>query len=129
MANFYGNCRSNYFAVKDEDTFKAWIAQYEVTLITRGNLFGFVSDDESGGVPHRCDDDDAIDIDSEIAAHLADDQVCVIMASGAEAARYIAGSAIAIHANGESFSINLSDIYTRVAEEFGEAAQFTVAEY
>ncbi|PPQ35575.1 hypothetical protein SAMN06265338_12622 [Rhodoblastus acidophilus] len=129
MANYYGDCRSNYFAVKNEAAFKAWIAQYAVKLITHGALFGFVSDDQSGGVPRRFEDDDAIDIDSEIAQHLADNQVCVIMEAGAEAARYISGSAIAIHANGESFSINLSDIYAQVAEEFGDDAECTAAEY
>jgi hypothetical protein len=129
MANFYGNCRSNYFAVKNEAAFKAWISQYEVKLIARDNLFGFVSDDEFGGIPQRREDEDAIDIDSEIAQHLADNQVCIIMEAGAEKSRYIAGSATAIHASGASFSINLSDVYARVPEEFGDAAQCTAAEY
>ena len=51
------------------------------------------------------------------------------MTAGAEGSRYISGSATAIHANGEHFTIDLSDVYARTAEAFGDTAQCTAAEY
>lgn len=132
MANWYGTCRSNYFAVKDVDAFIAFLSQFEADLITnKEGLVGFVSQDEYGGIPTYWpeDDSDPISITEGIAEHLAENQVCVILESGAEKARYITGQAIAIAWTGDRTDLSLTDIYKQAQDEFGGDAQITEAIY
>jgi hypothetical protein len=53
MANFYGQARSNYFAVKDAGSFLDEMTQYPVEVITQEKdgvtLYGFVDADADGG--------------------------------------------------------------------------------
>ena len=138
MADWYGTCRSNYFRVKDFDAFKAMLEAYEAKLIKNTDgLVGFISEDFFGSIPSRYidgDEDEGIDEENlsildEIAEHLADNQVCIVMEAGAEKARFITGQAIAIAWNGETTRISLSDIYKEAQEAFGDEAQITEAIY
>lgn len=137
MANYYSTCRSNYFAVKDESKFLAFLDLYNVTPITEVTnegvtYHGFLSEDENG-LPTRFTengtDEVMFTIDEEIAEHLAEDQVCVILDAGAEKQRYVGGNASAIHSSGERIDISLQDIYRLARDKFGDGVEITAAEY
>jgi hypothetical protein len=133
MSNWYGTCRSNYFRVKDVDAFAAMLGLHEARLIEADGKVGFVSEDEYGSIPSRFDEDDEsadqISILDEIAEHLAEHEVCVVLEAGSEKARYITGDALAIAWTGERVKLSLSDIYAVAQAEFGGDAQVTEATY
>jgi hypothetical protein len=142
MANYYGQTRTNYFAVKDPEAFKAELAKMPVEVITQplknedgeviDTLYGFLDSDSdgSGSVTEYWDEDtdERVDIDLEdiFKRHLQDGWVAIFMHSGAEKYRYISGDAVAYNNKGESLAVNLADIYT-LAEQLGE--NITTAEY
>jgi hypothetical protein len=137
MANYYGQGRTNYFAVKDADAFKAEMAQYPVEVITSEKdgetLYGLLDADENGsGWPYAYiteledEDGEPVETDMEIdwvavfARHLVDGWVAVMTETGAEKYRYMIGYALAVNSKGESREVNLSkDIYT-LAQELGD---------
>jgi hypothetical protein len=131
VSNWYGTCRSNYFRVKDLTAFRDFIERFEARLIEKDGKFGFVSEDDYGGVPHHWpnDEDEPVSILDGIAEHLAENQVCVIMEAGAEKARYVTGIAIAIAWTGERTEIDIGDIYKQAQDEFGGDAEITEAVY
>lgn len=65
---------------------------------------------------YREEEEMEIDFPSEVAAHLADDDVAILQTIGAEKMRYVNGFATAIRSNGETIDLCLSSI-TRLAEE------------
>lgn len=126
MANWYGTARSNYFKVKDADAFKAWVDSLpDCVLIERNGLYGFYSQcPDSGGFPiQRYDDEteDYVDIElaEELAGHLMEGEVAVLMEAGAEKVRYISGWALAIASDGRTARVDLGDIYEKAQAEFG----------
>lgn len=123
MANWTGTCRSNYFRVKDTTAFTAMLDLHAARMIEKGDKVGFVSEDEYGSIPCRFDEDDEdadrISILDEIAEHLVNNEVCIVMKAGAEKTRYITGHAIAIAWTGERVEVSLDDIYAKALEEFG----------
>lgn len=128
MANFYGQARSNYFAVKDEEAFRTAIAELPIRLIEKKNeaddtnLFGFLDADEDGqaDVWSIWDEvkEEQVEIDwSEFfKKHLADDWVAVIISVGWEKYRYFQGDVVAFNNKGESKTINLDTIYEIVGD-------------
>lgn len=66
---------------------------------------------------------------SELAEHLQDDSVAVLMEAGAEKLRYVAGWAAAVNAKGEVVEIGLHAIYDMAKQKFGDDVEITVAEY
>jgi hypothetical protein len=132
MANWYGKSRSNYFQVKDRAAFDALMELYEVEVIEKDGGVGFLARTEFGTIPTREaeeEGDDPISLADEIADHLAENQVCVIMEAGAEKLCYVSGFATAISWTGESVNISLDDIYKLAQDEFGGDAQITQAIY
>jgi len=127
MANYYATARSNYFAVKDEQAFRAWATLRGLTIlepdfqdITADGIsrFGIApgDDDDSGSWPtvHFNDEtgeDDDIDIAQQLAEHLADDEVAVLIEVGNEKLRYMIGTAEAVNNKGESVFVDLETIY------------------
>jgi hypothetical protein len=136
MANFYGQARSNYFMVKNNEEFVAEMEKYPVKVITKETdgvtLYGVMDDDDDGGGDMFSvwdeDEDGADELDwSEVfTRHLADGWVAVIVSSGAEKYRYISGHAVAYNNKGEETHLDLSDIYT-LAGQLGD--KITMAEY
>ena len=128
MANFYGQARSNYFAVKDTNAFLDEMTQYPVEVITQEKdgvtLYGFVDADADGGadVWSKWDEDiaDTVEIDwAEVfKRHLQDDWVAVIVSVGWEKYRYFQGDTVAFNNKGESKTINLEHIY-ELASDLG----------
>lgn len=137
MADWIGSCRSNYFIVKDRKSFKELLEQYETVLIEKNGKVGFYSITDDGGIPTRYIDDDedagideeSISIIEEIAEHLVENEVCVIMEIGYEKLRYLDGRAIAVAWTGETTRVSLNDIYAQAQSEFGGDAQITEAIY
>jgi hypothetical protein len=129
MANWYGAARTNYFRVKDEAAFKAWLDTVpdvgaEPGTEERGGKFCLLANGEYGDFPgERFDEDDfdstPFDIVAELAAHLAEGEVAVFMQAGAEKLRYISGFAIAVNAAGERVELVLDDIYEIAEKRFG----------
>lgn len=134
MANYYATARSNYFKVKDVAAFEQWCALVGLESITDDTdqkLVGFLDGNpDGGGFPSsRYDDNDElveIDLADELAAHLQDGQVAILMEGGAEKHRYIIGWALAVNSKGERKEVSLEDIYEQAAQ-LGE--HVTRAEY
>ena len=142
MANYYATARSNYFAVKDEQAFREWAGHLGLTVLEPdpGNKtangirrFGIASgsDGDSGSWPDSTYDEDAdeineIDLAEQLAAHLADDEVAVLMEVSHENLRFVAGTAVAVNNRGETVSIDLDLIYHAAR---GLGPNITLAEY
>lgn len=124
MANYYASARTNYFAVTDLEAFKAdlesktssvQVVSKEEDGLTLVALLG--NDDDGAGFPFEYEDEDGEYVELDWAeifkAHLEDGWVAIIMESGAEKLRYIAGYAVAYNSKGETVSLNLDDIYDK----------------
>ena len=133
MANYYAHSRTNFFRVKDAAKFTAWAKQRGVTVHCRhgdSEYFTMMPDDSDSGTFPNFDSetDDEIDFAAELAAHLYEDSVAVILETGAEKLRYLHGHATAINAQGERIEISLDDIYVLAAQRF-PGKEVTRAEY
>ena len=141
MANYYATARSNYFAVKDETLFREWAERTGLSILEPDHhdkvadgvpRFGITpGDGDDSGWPTllhyaETDDYDDIDVPGQLSAHLADDEVAVLMEVGNEKLRYVSGSAVAVNNRGKSVSLNLGSIY-RTARHLGK--NITPAEY
>ncbi|MDP3419508.1 MAG: hypothetical protein U0989_17775 [Azonexus sp.] len=88
-------------------------------------LFAIRSDcPDTGCWPSYYFDEDAskeveIDWATELSVHLAEGQIAVLMESGAEKLRYIAGWALAVNWKGETEHLNLDQIYDLAEKRFG----------
>lgn len=141
MANYYATARSNYFAVKNETAFREWAERTGLRILQPDHhdkvadgvpRFGITpGDGDDSGWPtllHNAETDDYDDINvaGQLSAHLADDEVAVLMEVGNEKLRYVSGSAVAVNSKGETASVNLGSIY-RTARRLGK--NITLAEY
>ena len=123
MANWYGTARSNYFRVKDLAAFEAWAEDRSLSVMTDNEdptLVGIYPDDPG---------EDIIEIAliREVAAHLPEGQVVVLMCSGAEKLRYVTGEATAFDHTGKIVRVSINDIYALAEKAFG--VKPTKAEY
>lgn len=138
MANYYGQTRTNYFAVKDADAFEAELGDYNVILIREedgngGYRYGFLDADDNGGglswsrlIELEDENGDPFDTDVDIdwvdilSRHVADGHVAILMEVGSEKYRYFNGWAIAVNSKGETREINLNMEIDKLARELGE---------
>jgi hypothetical protein len=136
MANFYGQARSNYFAVKDADAFLEEMKKYPVEIITEEKdgvtLYGFLDADSDGAgdVFSYYDEElgEGVDVDWQriFMKHLADDYVAIIVSVGTEKYRYFSGGADAYNNKGQMAGVSIEDIY-KVASHLG--SNITRADY
>ena len=135
MANWYGMSRSNYFRVKNDDAFLAWAATLpgvETISDTEGR-HGLLGDDEGYWPSWRYEETDdgevehEIDIIHELAEHLADGEVAVLVRAGHEKSRYATGRSLAFDNSGETVVVDINDVYDRALAKFG--VRPTAAEY
>ena len=71
---------------------------------------------DSGGWPDSFWNDDLgdyeeIDVSGQLAEHLADGEVAVLMEAGSESLRYVTGSAVAVNNRGENVEVYVESIY------------------
>lgn len=138
MANYYGQARTNYFAVKDADAFLADMADLPVEVITETTnsgetLYGFLDANQDGAgldysriIEIENEDGEVEETDVDIfwtdilASHLADGHVAILMEIGSEKYRYLSGYAVAVNSKGETREVVLGkDIYD-LAHELGD---------
>ena len=131
MANYYCSARTNYFRVKDEKAFEAWVEQREVRLVRdpgQPGFFALLPDTEEGSFPkYDYGIEEEFDFVAELSKHLTEDSVAVLLETGAERLRYLVGQAIAVNAKGETIEVSLEDIYPLAEAQFG--VKPTRAEY
>lgn len=134
MANYYCSSRTNYFRVKDVAAFKAWAGKRGVEVYAkadRADCFCVLpgGSTDSGGFPSWDEDkEDDFDFIEELARHLDEKSVAVIVEAGAEKLRYITAFAVAITATGKRVEVSLADIYGLAAKAF-PGKEVTRAEY
>jgi hypothetical protein len=125
--------RSNYFKVKDPDAFKAWAGKRHMQAwnetiwdknvnIVEPDLTVFAMQSTSQDGWFDLYEDRDVDIFGELATHLADKQVAILMEIG-WLKEYVKGWAIAVHANGKCVEVVLDDIYDAAKKEFGDDIQ------
>lgn len=140
--NFSATARSNYFRVKDEEKFKEWVGATSLKILTGSRKsepdkagvrrFAIAPGDYcEGGWPstlydEETDEDRDVDVAEELAEHLADDEVAILMEAGSEGERYVTGWAVAVNNKGGYEQVGLDDIYKKAAH-LGE--NITQAEY
>ncbi|MDD2741240.1 MAG: hypothetical protein PHV02_03145 [Rhodocyclaceae bacterium] len=126
MANFTGSARSNYFRVKDVENFKSWALNISnIGFWEKEGTFAIYSDDPDTGcwpssaLNPETDDHEEIDLVAELADHLQDGEVAVLMQAGAEKLRYIGAYATAVNHKGETVDVSLNQIYQLAMDKFG----------
>lgn len=132
MANYTATCRSNYFRVKDPEAFKAWTLNYNISVVERdGPMFAIFGEDPDGaGWPTSRWDEDAdnpvdVEFDTELAEHLEEDSIAILMEVGNEKRRYVIGQAIAVNSRNETVYLDLSGIYDLARKRFGDEVEIT----
>ena len=132
--NMEATARSNYFRVKEGAAFRAWANRrglYVVPTEQGGQNYFMIQPADGGSWPSESRDDqtgalEEFDLVPELARHLAEGDVAVLMEVATEGSRYVAGVALALNAAGETRRVCLDDIY-ELAETLG--TQVTKAEY
>lgn len=134
MANFYGTARSNYFRVKDREAFYDWAKNRGLEILENDsdpNLVGITPREPSDDGcwpsydPDAPEDNQEIDIVDEVAKHLADGSVAILMQVGSEKLRYLDGWAEAVNAAGDRETVTLRDIYEKSKRLGTEITQAT----
>ena len=127
MANYCATARSNYFAVKDEKAFREWAERIGLTILEpchRNKIadgvpgFGIAPGDGGDGdgwptdvANEETDEHDDLDLPAQLAPHLAEGEVAVLMEVGSEKLRYVSGLAVAVNHKGECVRVDLNSIY------------------
>jgi len=128
MATFYGQGRTNTFAVKDVAALKAALQDTDIEVLDRGEgrvtLFTGADGDGDFSVYRYSDDGEELDdnplfIPDMIADHLQPGETAVFESSGWEKFRYMSAWAIATHADGRQVRVDVNDVYALAANEFG----------
>ena len=135
MANYYEQARSGYVKVKDKEAFRAFLERFggavEMIEDDKGRV-GFLAQE---GIPSTCMPDDSgsepeeVDFVSELAGHLADHEVMIVMGTGYEKMRYLVGYAVAINNKKERREIDLAQIYELAKQLTRRPKRITRAEY
>lgn len=130
MADYVAKVRSNYFGIKNEDAWQAFCDRFDFTNIMvwdkvkKRNLYGFVDNTGGGGLPSVVLDpatDEYVDANfqSELAQHLLDGEVAIVIEVGATKLAHLTGFAFAVNSKGEQRQVSLAEIYEE-AKDLGE---------
>jgi hypothetical protein len=147
MADWMGSARSNYFRVKDEEAFKAWVEtlpgvvaeQKEEAKLPDADAPGrsekrhcLLETDGYGWPSSRWDpqtgDQRELDLYAELSEHLLPGEVAVLQEVGAEKLRYLTGVSVAVNSAGETIVVDLDEVYEKV-KEAGWAERVGTATY
>ncbi|KPL79999.1 hypothetical protein SE18_25800 [Herpetosiphon geysericola] len=130
----YGKqARANYFAVRDVSAFEAWCTSLGMRVHSNPHQNpGLVSVFFENGVPMDTRDTTGkyheLDFFQELAPHLADNQVAIILEVGIED-DYLCAYGVAMNADGEMREITLESIYELAQEIAPTQAEIIRAEY
>ena len=140
MANYYASARTNYFQVKNMQSFMSEIEGLDNGLAVHSKDDSPKSSEPGnedmvcilanceGGWP-SCDQDyNEIDWPDFFQRHLLENHVAIVMESGAEKLRYIIGHSTAYTWDGRIVEVSISDIYAKVRSEIG-SVEMTECEY
>jgi hypothetical protein len=132
MANWIGTARSNYFHVKDEAQFTIWADACDLDYLQdKEGRYAIAARDGEGWPSSYLDEhgeDFDLDLPMELATHLKDGEVAILMEVGNEKLRYLTGYAVAVNSKGEIASVGLDEIYKKAATAFNNH-DITRAEY
>ena len=126
MANETGFARTNYFRVKDQDAFRQFVESCagEVTIVTKdkdASLIALLASEgywPSTRIDEETDEEQDIVFLDEVANHLADGQICIVMEAGFCGGRYCYGEATAFDNAGRQTNVSLADIYAAAERKF-----------
>lgn len=125
MADYWATCRSNYFHVVCRKSFDHWAWRCVLVVWPRDDGRVAITTEEQRGWPveRGCDhpedtDWEDFDLFDELAGHLQEGEVAVLLESGSEKARVIGGYAVAVTRDKKAVQISLDDIYAKAAENF-----------
>lgn len=125
--DYAGIARSNYFRVKDAAAFRAFVKELPgVRLAEKDDRFALLADE---GWPSSRSNDDDLDIIQELAPHIADGNVAVLMAVGYEGMRYVDGVAVAVNNKGETRRVSLEEIYKLAEDLAAPGTEVTLARF
>jgi len=128
MSQWIGAARTNFFQVIDEAKFREWAAERELSVETKATgsttLFGIYSETDDGGWPTQTwpdSENNPIEVDmvAELAAHLVEGQIAVLMEVGHVKCCHLDGTAVAVNHTGARAAVELCHIYQLAAETFG----------
>jgi hypothetical protein len=136
VANYYGQGRTNTFAVRDVDALKSALADYEIEVIDRDDSqVTLLANNEDGDFSVWTFDDDedtedSVFIPDMIAEFMQPGQIAVFVHSGWEKMRYMSAWGLAVHSDGRQIRISVDDIYAIAAKVFDVDPQLiSVAAY
>ena len=128
---------SNYFRVKDSTKFYQWAATRQLDVITQqkdGETYYSVSstNQEFGGwcrlaYDNHSQDHTHVDFEAELATHLQDGSVAVLMEAGILGSRFVKANATAVNSKGEVEELRFDYIYEmgkHLGDEMTEVAPF-----
>ena len=123
MANWHGAARTNYVRVKSEQAFRDWaetLGEVEVVEDREGRLALLELSGEGWPVWTEEDEETGEEyersVPCELAEHLQEGSIAVLMESGAEKLRYVTGFAVAVNSSGELLEIDLNQIHDLIRE-------------
>ena len=133
MANWYGTARSNYFRVKDNAAFLIWTDALNLdSFQDKEGRYAIAASSDQGWPSSYYDaelgEDFDLDLPMELATHLADGEVAILMEVGNEKLRFLTGYAVAVNSKGDLVSVGLDEIYQKAATAFNNH-DITRAEY
>lgn len=126
MANYYAAARSNYVRISDREGLEASIGLFGGLETTDDEFGRFAILCEEGWPGFSLEDEVEFDPVKHIMPYVCEGEVFVIMETGHEKLRYLVGFATAYcRADDEvlQWGINLSDIYSAAAREFGVSVE------
>ena len=130
MADYSGNCRSNYFKVKSQDDFINWAESLDLDVWTEShNHPGCVGFGCYGSIPSYRYKEGAedgnfeeVDFAQELAAHLVDGEVAIYQEVGHEKLRYLSGFSVAVRSDGKVLSSGIDEIFKKVKRYWRKGA-------
>ena len=127
MANFYATSRSNFVLVKDVQAAIESLKPYDIPIHrhpTNKNAIMLAGCEDNGTFSSSCmgesGEDIYLDLAEWSAAHLADNQVLVLVSAGAEKLRYVSAWAEAYTWKGEVVTVDLLEtLFSKIYEKLG----------
>lgn len=130
MPNYRVNTRTNWFRVKNVDKFMTWLKRFGSQIYMQASMkkgkdtyFVLIGNCECGEFPFNTeldnDNEPQIDFMDHIAKHfLSNEDIMIVLESGAEKMNYIGGIAVAYNSRGLTTYITLDSIYELAQKEF-----------